>query len=206
MPPKIIVSDSVEELVLRLGDLELGINVRRAPSPSGDSSAWELVTAADSSGAGSSITSATRLRVSDNLVTQALAAVSAQELADLPLEHLGHLANKLRGGDNAWNPQARIGRAFKAGVVASLRLEGQYSDLKVPSVPYRNSIYIILRALGLEQGGWTPNYGTYIRAVGAQQPGRHDFDDYSISHSFATRAEGEAYLAGAGRSWPRLLQ
>ena len=206
MPPKLIISESVEELTLRFGDLELGINVRRAQSPSGDSSTWEVVTHADSSGAGSVTASHTRLRVSDNLVTQTLTAVSAQELSDLPLDFLDHLTNKLRGGDSAWTPQARIGRAFKAGVVASLRLEGQYSDLKVPTVPYRNSVYIILRAAALEQGGWTPNYGTYIRAVGAQTPSRHDFDDYSISHSFATRAEGEAYLAGAGKAWPRLLQ
>lgn len=206
MPPKLVISDSVEELVLRFGDLELGINVRRAPSPSGDSAGWEIVSAADSTAAGSAGVSTISHLVSDNLVSQTLAASTAQELANLPLEFLSHLIRKLRGNHTEWCPQARIGRAFQAGVVASLRLEGQHSDRRSVGIPFRNSIYIILRAPGLEQGGWTPNYGTYIAAVGAATTGPRDFDDRSISHSFATRAEGEAYLAGAGRPWPRHLQ
>ncbi len=206
MPPKLLVPDTVDELVLRFGELELGINVRRAPSPTGDSASWELVTTADGSTGASTTTATTNHLVSDNLVAQTIAATTAQELADLPLGFLSHLTSKLRGTNNEWSPQARIGRAFQAGVVASLRLEGQYSEHRAAGVPCRNSIYIILRAPGLEQGGWTPNYAKYIAAVGAAIPGRRDFDDYSISHSFATRAEGEAYLAGAGKPWPRLLQ
>lgn len=206
MPPKLVVPDTVDELVLRFGELEIGINVRRAPSPSGDQSTWELVSAADAASSTTGATSAPLPHLSPNLVAQSLAAISASDFGELPLGFLDHLANKLRGTDTAWTPKARVGRAFKAGVVASLRLEGQCSDLKVPSIPYRNSIYIILRAPGLEQGGWTPDYGAYIRAVGPTTPSRNDFDDRSVSHSFATRAEAEAFLAGAGKPWPRQLQ
>ena len=205
MPPKLVIPPEVDELVLRFGELEIGINVRRASSPTGASSTWELVSAADSStGTGASL--AALPHVSSNLVAQSLAASSAADFAALPLGFLDHLVNKLRGTDSAWVPQARVGRAFKAGVVASLRLEGQCSEVKVPSIPYRISVYIILRAPGLDQGGWTPNYSTYLRAVGAGAPAGQDFHDSSVSHSFATRAEGEAFLAGAGKAWPPLLR
>ena len=194
MPPKLVIPPEVDELVLRFGELEIGINVRRASSPTGASSTWELVSAADSStGTGASL--AALPHVSSNLVAQSLAASSAADFAALPLGFLDHLVSKLRGTDSAWVPQARVGRAFKAGVVASLRLEGQCSE-----------VYIILRAPGLEQGGWTPNYSTYLRAVGAGAPAGQDFHDSSVSHSFATRAEGEAFLAGAGKAWPPLLR
>ena len=151
MPPKLVIPPEVGELVLRFGELEIGINVRRASSPTGASSTWELVSAADSStGTGASL--AALPHVSSNLVAQSLAASSAADFAALPLGFLDHLVSKLRGTDSAWVPQARVGRAFKAGVVASLRLEGECSE-----------VYIILRAPGLEQGGWTPNYSTYLR-------------------------------------------
>lgn len=38
MPPKLVIPPEVDELVLRFGELEIGINVRRASSPTGASS------------------------------------------------------------------------------------------------------------------------------------------------------------------------
>ena len=79
MPPKLVIPPEVDELVLRFGELEIGINVRRASSPTGASSTWELVSAADSStGTGASL--AALPHVSSNL-----AASSAADFAALPL-------------------------------------------------------------------------------------------------------------------------
>ena len=48
-------------------------------------------------------------------------------------------------------------------------------------------------------GFWTSDFEVYRRAVFA--PG-HIFYDDTICHFFASRAEGEAYLRGAGRQLP----
>ena len=68
-----------------------------------------------------------------------------------------------------------------------------------PSVPFSASLYIVLRCPEFPSGFWTSDFEVYRRAVFG--PG-HIFYDDTISHSFASRAEGEAYLRGAGRQWP----
>lgn len=181
----------MEEITIRLGELTIDIRVSRAAATGSVPSQLQSVPEITTSARGSSGPTGHPTEV-----------FSALELGDL-----WRLASRLRGTDSLWTPRPRIGRAFKAGAVAALRLEGQVTDLTVPGIPYKNSIYVILRAPNLPEGGWTPDYRKYVQAVQTHVPGsRHDFHQDSVSHAFASQAEAEAFLAGAGKQWPRLLQ
>ena len=205
MPPT-SSSDSLEEVTIRLGDLTIDIRVSRAASTGGEPVPFaqpELVV----SGSQATQLAGSLPEVPSGVIASALAAQTSEQLSELPLGDLWKLANKLRGTDPSWTPHARIGRAFKAGAIAALRLEGQITGQTVPSIPYKNSIYVILRGPHLPQGGWTPDFKKYLRAVQPEFPGnRNDFHPDSASHAFATQAEAEAFLAGAGKQWPHLLQ
>ena len=141
--------------------------------------------------------------VSQSLSNRVLRASTPATLAGLPLSFLDHLSSRLRSSHPEWTAKARIARAFKAGLVARLRLEGQYSELSSEGVPFRSSSYIVLRCPNYPDGFWTANYTTYSQQVFT--PAR-EFHPNSISHGFATQAEGEAYLVGAGRPWPTRLE
>ena len=142
--------------------------------------------------------------ISVELENQVLAASTPTELGTLNLPFLTYLERQLRGDHQQWTPRARLGRAFRAGVAAFRRLNGILTEESSLATPYRNSIYIILRAPSLPSGGWTGNYSIFITNCGgsAQQA----FHSVTVCHAFATRAEGEAYLAGSRRRWPSLLR
>ena len=204
--PSFSASDSVEEVTIWLGELTIDIKVSRASSTGGDSAQPSQPEVAVSAGRGVPLSGAL-LEVPSGVVAAALGAQTSEQFAELPLGDLWKLANKLRGTDPSWTPRARIGRAFKAGAIAALRLEGQITELTVPSIPYKNSIYVILRGPHLPSGGWTPDFKKYLQAVQPDIQGRrNDFHPDSVPHAFATQAEAEAFLAGAGKQWPHLLQ
>ncbi len=205
MPPS-STSDSVEEVTIRSGDLTIDIRVARAASTVGEASP-PVQPQVEVIGSQAASSTGAFLEVPAGVIASALSAQTSEQFSELPLGDVWKLANKLRGTDPSWTPRARIGRAFKAGAVAALRLEGQITELTVPSIPYKNSIYVVLRGPQLPQGGWTPDFKKYLRAVQPDFPGsRNDFHPDSVSHGFATQAEAEAFLAGAGKQWPHLLQ
>ena len=76
--------------------------------------------------------------VTSELEQAAIAAVTPAALAGLNLGFLDQYRHRLRGSDSTWTGAARIGRAFRAGVVARLRLLGEYRDETTPGVPFRN--------------------------------------------------------------------
>ncbi len=134
---------------------------------------------------------------------QAILAVTPQQCAALELGFLAHLVARLRGQPSSgWTPQARIGRAFRAGVLAGRRLRGEIRSERSPSLPVlRNSFYICLRGGYVEEPFWTSSYPTYVARVREREVDR--FADESVSHAFPTQAESTAFLAGARSGWPR---
>lgn len=188
----------IQSLTVQLANLDITITVRPSPpvgSASGSSSGYP-------SAIGATVTAPPDpADFSLALEEQALAAVTAADFAALDLPFLQVHQGQLRAQHPEWTVSARVGRAFRAGVIAARRLAGEYLERTSPAIPNRNTVYIVLRGkpgtIG-EQGFWTVDYSTYIRGV--QSEG--DFHRVSISHAFATRAEAACYLAGARRGWP----
>ena len=140
MLPRSLPAGSVEELTFRLGNLEIGISVRRAPSPTrsdvetASSTGWEFVDQQEP-------VAVPLYEFPRSLEAAALRASTASELSGLPLDFLSPLARQLRGSDLTWTPRARIARAFKAGVLGALRLAGETSNQSSIRIPYRNTFY-----------------------------------------------------------------
>ena len=131
----------------------------------------------------------------------AIQAETPQLCAALPLGFLAHLVGRLRGQPSSgWSPQARIGRAFRAGVIAARRLRGELRPERSPSLPnLRNSFYICLRGGLVDTPFWTSSYSTYV----ARTRERASTTDESVSHAFPSQAESSAFLVGARSEWPQ---
>lgn len=195
------ISDSeLDSVTVQLGNLDITVTVRHR-----DQSA-----SASSGAPAASVGAAVRERsadfqewfeASEDLIEAARAAHLPSELAALDLPGLASQRGRLRGSDSAWVPAARVARAFRAGTFARGRLEGQIFDTTSdsPACPYRNTIYIVLRAGATTDSFWTSSYSAYIQGVKLPNG---SFHPESISHAFATQAEAECYLAGARRRWP----
>ena len=204
MDPRL--SDPVESVTLRLANLEITVSVRSVGESSGSEQAHprlEVVSRgpAPNTAAPGAFVEAEEglLPFSAELEAAAFAARTPADLLALDLAFLNHLVPRLRGTDPVWNPRARIARAFHCGVVAGRRLGGEIVEGASPGLPFRNSFYICLRGPGNSVGFWTADFGKYINRVGT---GRNSFHPDSVSHAFPSRAEGEAYLAGARVQWP----
>lgn len=125
------------------------------------------------------------------------------QLAQIRSPRLTGLALRLRSSHPIWTPAARIGRAFRAGLIAARHLEGQFCDQSSPGIPFQNQIYIVLRAPRYPEGCWTESYSAYREVVNG--PTITGFAARSVSHSFPSHSEAEAFLFGAGRQWPLQL-
>lgn len=128
---------------------------------------------------------------------QVLIATSAQDCARLieVFPELDSWVSKLSASDPDWTPAARIGRAYRAGVLARLRLADQVPGLDSLSVPFRNVYYIVLRGAPGAEPCWTLKYSIYLDRVGGRDPD-------SISQALPSHAEASAFLAGANQPWP----
>lgn len=205
MRPGSSTDPEVSEVTVLLAGLEITITARpqRREGVQFASRASSTVTAPVVSGTWRAPTILGSDPVDQHLISLALLANGPTDYSALPLDFLDHLLGRLRSSHREWTGKARVGRAFKAGVAARLRLSGELTDARVEGIPFRNSYYICLQSEAYPEGFWTCNYGIYIRSVST---GSGDFEPISISHSFATRAESEAYLVGSGRPWPIHLQ
>eukprot|EP00439_Symbiodinium_sp_Y106_P050470 s1087_g6.t1 len=125
-----------------------------------------------------------------------------QELESLDLGHLNRLAVGLGSGAGGWTGRARLGRAYRAGVGARLKLAGTCSYTNAsPTIDIKNRIYICLRGPLHPEGFWTTSSTRFFQEVRGANGER--FAPITVSHAFASQAEATAYLAGASRSWPR---
>ena len=197
-------SDEIESITVRLANLELTITARVVgPAEPAEPSIVEIEPrAADVQVARDPEEFLDPFNITVELEEQSLEATTPGALAQLPLPFLATSVNRLRGTDSVWNPRCRIARAFRAGVIARRRLDGQVLDHSSPGIPYRNTYYVVLRGRDHSPGFWTGNFGIYIAGV-ADQNGRNSLHPDTISHGFPTHAESAAYLCGARRGWPR---
>ena len=123
--------DPVESLTVRLGQLELTITVRQVDHNTGPLPALTVVPPGSNS-AGYQVSqntwnhSALAPSYPRGLDQAALASDRPRDLAALDLRFLGALTNQLTGSDQVWTADARLGRAFRAGCLARLRLDGEY--------------------------------------------------------------------------------
>lgn len=197
----------IEQVTVQLAGLEITLTARRVsgsvtsavhPASGSTSSGYSVVPAAPERPSGEDFFDPHN--ISSALEERALQASEPAALADLDLPFLDSLVGNLRGTDSAWTARARLGRAFRAGVAARRRLDGEFCDISSPGIPFRNSYYIVLRGPGNGPGFWTQNYVTYIGRVGDSNRGLHPD---SISHAFASQAEAEAFLVGSRQRWPQ---
>ena len=79
------------------------------------------------------------------------------------------------------------------------KLLGEIVAISSPSLPRRNSIYIVLRGPENSPGFWTGSYQTDLAGVGVAGGSLHHD---SISHGFPARVEAACYLCGAQQRWP----
>ena len=139
-----------------------------------------------------------------------LKARSPETLGELVPDFLLYLANDpaLDSLDPHWHPRARIGRALRAGISARRVLDEEFDkQAQSPALPFRNRIYICLRRVRTDEGWWTESYLVYWQCIQVTGPAEIEaIQDHSVSHAFPTRAEGEAFLRGARRQWPRYLR
>ena len=203
----------LEAATLRIANLEIDISVRVVePGIYSRESVGLQVTSqrrpAPSSAASAAASSPASLPAGEfvfeeSLEEQAILAQTPQECAALELGFLAHLVQRLRGQPSSgWTPQARIGRAFRAGVLAARRLRGEIRPERSPTLPnLRNSYYICLRGGIVGAPFWTPSYQTYVARTRERETTR--FADESVSHAFPTQAESTAFLAGARVGWPQ---
>ena len=195
---------TVESLTVQLAGLELTITARRLSgtrSGSASTASFEVVSA----GAVQEVSDASSAAADGIPLTEiearAFSALTASQCADLVrlLPFLDPLVAKLSASSGEWTPAARIGRAYRAGVLAGLRLSGRISELDSLSVPFRNVYYLVLRGACGGPACWTTSYRTYLTKVG--RPGEK-FEDQSISQALPSHAEASAFLSGAGKTWP----
>eukprot|EP00438_Fugacium_kawagutii_P034033 Skav222219 [mRNA] locus=scaffold552:275929:282761:+ [translate_table: standard] len=188
MHPETAPDPLVESITVQLAGLELTITARPVASGGysrGSGSEFELV------GPGSPSTFLEPL--SPELQALVLETTSPLALAALPIDLDERLLRALRSSHPDWSARARLARAYRAGLAAAIRLGGELSPVTSPAIPFRNSIYIVLRCEDYPNGFWTSSYRTYINAVGEGS----GLQPRSISHAFASRAELSAFLAGA---------
>lgn len=198
-------SDLVDTVTFRLANLEITVTAREV-SPAAAASSEVRLVGPEARELGAQVVRDPEefldpFNISVELEERCLSAISARLLGELPLPFLAPSVSRLRGTDTVWNPRCRIARAFRAGVIARRRLDGQILDHSSEVIPYRNAYYVVLRGRGNTPGFWTCNFGVYIAGVGDQN-GRNSLHHDTISHGFPTHAESSAYLCGARRSWP----
>ena len=199
------MGEHVDELSIQFDGLQLSLRVRPASGEEDHSQVVPLAgPRAEVAASSSSSAQAAPLAWSHAWFQSFLNADSIEKLSALDISPVEHLVSNLHARQPVWTPRRRVARAFRAGVLAGLRLRG--SDLPralwAPKDCYRNEWYIVLRAVPGREPGWTKDADLYLDAT--EESGEVHPD--SISHGFATETEVRAYLAGARVQWPQLYR
>ncbi|CAE7804751.1 unnamed protein product [Symbiodinium microadriaticum] len=140
--------------------------------------------------------STSRVSAARSTDTEFLAASTAEALAGLTLGSLSSLARGIAALEN-WTAEARIARAFRAGLSAASVLSGaQDYQARSPVLPTRNRIYVVLRCSSTPGGFVTDSYRTFATRVPKDGVGR--LERTAVCHAFASRAEARAFVQGCG--------
>ena len=206
--------DPVEEVAVQLGDLRITVrqvhqgsrrrnHQSNQPGSSGSLAGPRPVELAHATSP-TSVSSWEHVEESAEIWSDAwkealLAADTQESIEQIDLEPVVHLARRLRSGRAEWSPLSRVGRALRAGLAAQAKLSTG-CRLRVSS-PQLNltKVFVVLRPGPAGRVGWTKSPTAYFRAVGSATS---SFASESVSHSFPTEAEAEAYCIGAGVRWP----
>ena len=200
--------DPVAELTVQVG--RLTITVRETPAAAAQPSSSSAAPAVSRSASTASFelvsspAPSVPLRSPDRAF---FAATTAAELGALDLGRVQSLVGQLRGGDPTWTPQARIARAFCAGLVARCKLDGAPNGyLASPAVPgISNRHYVCLECESHPHGFWTTSSTLYFRAL--QRPRSGSVFGNSVSHALpqgrSARLTFKAPLFNGRLSWRR---
>eukprot|EP00434_Breviolum_minutum_P017034 symbB.v1.2.015031.t1/scaffold1037.1/size142759/3 len=124
-----LTGNALETITVQLAGLEITLTARRVGSgtSSVSGSSFTFVGQTGSSASGASRVHSATLVEADPRLDQVLVATSAQDCARLIeiFPELDSWVSKLSASDPDWTPAARIGRAYRAGVLARLRLADQ---------------------------------------------------------------------------------
>lgn len=191
----------VESVTLNLAGLQLTITARRLDQTTAVSAEASASAAAATTTPPVSEILADPYNISTALEEEIIPLREPEALRIVNLPFLTYLENRLRSTTGPWVPRARLARAFRAGVIARRQLDGVFQAGTSPNIPYKNSVYIVLREPGnLVTGFWTTSFAVYTRRTRGYH--RQDFHPDCVSHAFASQSEVEAYLIGARRLWP----
>lgn len=142
----------LESVTVRIANLELTITARPIQPATTESS--EPASGPAASEAAYQFHPTTRA-----FEDRVIAARTAALCAALPLDFLGPIASRLRGAGE-WTPAARVGRAYRAGVIARRQLGGTYQSGQSPAIAQQDTIYIVLRARSDGPAFWTSRYNS----------------------------------------------
>ena len=178
-------SQAIEEVTLSIGALEISIRHKRD-----ENLEWEVVDAPS-----------TEEHYDSDIDRQVLASKTIESLRGLvagPLSFLKPLAHKLQD-KGVWCKDSRVARAYQKGVMDRLKLQGIESEggHKFPVLPLKASHHICLQCDQHLDGFWASSLTT----VKVEVPEMN-----ATYFSCASRTEGEAYLLGAKRDWPKFLK
>jgi hypothetical protein len=189
------MSDTAEDLdalTFAFRDLEVTVRPRRAPKaaagPVERADSFELVEAAPDP--------------PEQTQDDALVAANTAALLDqFDLPELRPLARRLRTGHPEWTANARIHRAYRAGILARRRLEGERLHFETSlEPPARVQYYVVLRGPGDGPPFWTSRARTFFEGVRGRRGER--FDPAVICQGLPSVTETDAFLLGAQAGWP----
>ena len=180
----------LQELVTALNRLTIAIEgaAQRAPEDPAAADGWEVVPEHDLNPQGDLNRRLAAVRVGDY-------NGFAELIPECP-HNVVTACRRLSGGGVTY--QFRAARAFEAGFWARLTLAGLVPKPRATQgLNLRPTVYIVLRARNLASATRVHNASDFYRVTGR-------LDDYSVSHSFPSLAEAEAYCTGAGVPLPPL--
>ena len=180
----------IDSITLRVAGLE--IEVRRARGSTEPDLGFEVVEPPSEASAEQTL---------DQAVLDATTPGALQAL-DLP--HLEPFARALTSCGE-WSAQARVARAYRAGLSArQCQDQSLYCPLPSPTLPgLKNCIYIILTTPKFRREAGLASIAYSLPPFGGQ---RGRLDKKALCHAFASQAETDSYLSGAGRRWPPMLE
>ena len=191
---------AVDRLILRLGNLRVTVESVEA---GGSVQGVEVQTSGSQTDTSTGPLASGQPAAPRSEDAEFLAANTALQLGAL---NLGDLRVHLRGIGHCegWTAEARLARAFRAGLSAALVVEGaRRYQCRSPELPLRNRVYICLQCVRYPDSFWTTSYATFIRHCPRERSGvlKHG----SVSHAFPSRCEASCFLEGAGAGWPTQL-
>ena len=180
------------ELTLAFGSLEVTVRRRTTapdPAPAVREDSFELVEEAPE---------ASEPSRDDALVAADTAA--ALDAFDVP--ELRPLSRRLRTSTREWTANARVHRAYRAGILARRRIAGDRPHYETSlEVPSRVQYYVVLRGPRNGPPFWTALSRTFFEGVRGR--GGERFDSTVVCQGLPSVAEVDAFLLGAQSPWPQ---